>query len=362
MATAYSQNDNKPLFPRGLSLNARAVLLCLLSAILIGIDQRTEQLQPLRRVLTTATYPVGVLAVLPSTTWNWLTGAVSSRESLTEENESLKRQLLLQNSRLQRMDVMSEENRRLRELLKSSTRVQSDVLVAEIMAVDMDPYRHVVTLNKGLAHNVFEDQPLLDAHGVLGQIETAAAMSSQAVLITDANHAIPVSVNRSGVRSVAYGTGHAEVLNLPHIPNHSDVKEGDLLVTSGLGGVFPAGYPVAVITSIQKDLGQPFSNITATPTAEIPESRHALLVWHQLLDDASGLTAPDVGQTVTEKAAQTVPQINAPTLMHSRDGETTAKQPTATNNTAAPSTNKQPVASEPTANPASNPASNLGQP
>lgn len=318
MATAYSQNDNKPLFPRGLSLNARAVLLCLLSIILVGVDQRTDQLQPLRRVLTTATYPVGVLAVLPSTTWHWLTGALTSRESLQDENEQLKRQLLLQNSRLQRMDVMSEENRRLRELLKSSSRVQSDVLVAEIMAVDMDPYRHVVTLNKGLAHNVFEGQPLLDAHGVLGQIETAGAMSSQAVLITDANHAVPISVNRSGVRSVAYGTGHAEILNLPHIPNHSDVKEGDLLVTSGLGGVFPAGYPVAIITSITRDLGQPFADIKATPTAQIPETRHALLVWHQLLDDASILSATGNPETdeadtaVTPATDSSTPQLGQP--------------------------------------------------
>lgn len=353
MATAYSQNDNKPLFPRGLTLNARAILLCLLSVILIGIDQRTDQLQPLRRVLTTATYPVGVLAVLPSTAWNWLSGAVTSRESLQTENEQLKRQLLLQNSRLQRMDVMGEENRRLRELLKSSTRVQSDVLVAEIMGVDMDPYRHVVTLNKGLAHDVFEGQPLLDAHGVLGQIETTAAMSSQAVLITDANHAIPVSVNRSGVRSVAFGTGHAEVLNLPHIPNHADVKEGDLLVTSGLGGVFPAGYPVAVITSIRKDLGQPFAEITATPTAEIPESHHALLVWHKLLDDASSLQSPDVDKTVSEKAAQSASRnALSGTNNRSNEGDNTATSPTST---AEPVSNTAPPPTDP-------PSPALGQP
>lgn len=287
MATAYPQNDDKPLFPRGLSLNARAILLCLLSIILLGVDQRTDQLQPIRRVLSTATYPIDILAALPSTSWRWISSSLSSRSQLQTENHELKRQLLLQNARLQRMDALDEENRRLRELLKSSTRLQSEVLVAEIIAVDMDPYRHSITLNKGLAHKVYDGQPLLDAYGVLGQVHTAAAMSSTAVLITDADHAIPVSNNRSGVRTVAYGTGQSDTLLLPHVPNHSDIAEGDLLVTSGLGGRFPAGYPVAVITKIHRDYGQPFATVHAKPTAHVTESRHVLLAWHEHLDDAA---------------------------------------------------------------------------
>lgn len=297
MATAYPQNDDKPLFPRGLSLNARAILLCLLSITLLGIDQRTDQLQPIRRVLSTATYPIDILAALPSTSWRWMSSSLSSRSHLQTENQELKRQLLLQNSRLQRMDALDEENRRLRELLKSSSRLQSEVLVAEIIAVDMDPYRHAITLNKGLAHEIYDGQPLLDAHGVLGQVHTAAAMSSTAVLITDANHAIPVSNNRSGVRTVAYGTGQSDTLMLPHVPNHADISEGDLLVTSGLGGRFPAGYPVAIITSVQRDYGQPFAMIEAKPTAHITESRHVLLAWHEHLDEAAA------AEDATEEAA-----------------------------------------------------------
>lgn len=286
MATAYSHNEEKPLFPRGLSLNARALLLCLGSLVLIAIDQRTDQLQPIRRVLATATYPIDVLAALPSTSWRWISEGMSSRTQLQKQNDEFKRLLLLQNARLLRMDSLDEENRRLRALLKSSRRVQSDVLVAEIIAVDMDPYRHSITLNKGLAHDIYDGQPLLDAYGVLGQIDTAAALSSTAVLITDANHAIPVTSNRSGVRTVAYGTGKADVLNLPHVPNHIDIKEGDLLVTSGLGGRFPAGYPVATVTQIERDYGQPFARISAKPTAQITQSRHVLLAWHKQLDPA----------------------------------------------------------------------------
>jgi rod shape-determining protein MreC len=309
VATAYPQNDDKPLFPRGLSLNARAILLCLLSVILLGVDQRTDQLQPIRRVLSTATYPLDILAALPSTSWRWMTGSLTSRNNLQNENRELRRQLLLQNARLQRMDALDEENRRLRELMKSSTRLQSEVLVAEIIAVDMDPYRHAITLNKGLAHKVYDGQPLLDAYGVLGQVDTAAAMSSTAVLITDANHAIPVTNNRSGVRTVAYGTGQSNRLSLPHVPNHSDMDEGDLLVTSGLGGRFPAGYPVAMITSIQRDYGQPFASIHAKPTAHVTESRHVLLAWHEHLDE---LSSDEPTDETTSEAAADKPALGRP--------------------------------------------------
>lgn len=319
MATAYPQNDDKPLFPRGLSLNARAVLLCLFSVLLIGLDQRTEQLQPLRRVLSTVTYPLDILAALPSTTWRWATESLSSRSTLQSDNDALTRQLLLQNARLQRMDVLTEENLRLRALLKSSSRVQSDVLVAEIINVDMDPFRHAVTLNKGLIHKIYDGQPLLDAYGVLGQIQTAAAMSSQAVLITDANHAIPVTNNRSGVRTVAYGTGKANVLELPHVPNNSDIKEGDLLVTSGLGGRFPAGYPVGVVTQVKLDYGQPFASITAEPSAHITETRHVLLAWHQQLDpkaaaanEAEAAQRAEAEKAAADKTAQDQPMLGQP--------------------------------------------------
>lgn len=304
MATAYPQNDDKPLFARGLSLNARAFLLCLCSILLLGLDQRTQQLQPLRQVLSTAAYPIDILAALPSTSWAWLTETLTSRSALQTQNNELRKQQLLQNARLQRMEVLAQENLRLRALLKSSSRLQSDVLVAEVVTVDMDPYRHAITINKGLAHNIYDGQPLLDAYGVLGQIQTAAGMSSQAVLITDANHAIPVTVNRSGVHTVAYGTGAPDSLNLPHLPNHSDIQEGDLLVTSGLGELFPAGYPVAEVTKVTRDYGQPFASITAKPTAHVTETRHVLLLWHQLVDPiASEAAAAGAANDIEDDAA-----------------------------------------------------------
>lgn len=301
MATSYPQTDNKPLFPRGLSLNARAILLGLLSVLLFGLDQYSDQLQPIRRVLNTATYPVDVLAALPSTTFRWAAGGLISRSKLQAENEQLRKTQLLQNARLQRMDALDEENRRLRGLLKSSSRIQSDVLAAEIVAVDMDPYSHTVTLNKGLLHKVYDGQPLLDAHGVMGQVDATAALSSTAVLITDANHAIPVTVNRSGLRTVAYGTGKTDELLLPYVPNHADIEINDLLVTSGLGGRFPAGYPVAVINSIKRDYGQPFSTIIAKPAADITQTRHTLLVWHKELNPAASEQAAAPAEEPTEK-------------------------------------------------------------
>ena len=168
------------------------------------------------------------------------------------------------------------EQARLRELLDSSFEVGEKVLVAELMSVNLDPYKHQIVINKGELHHIYRGQPLLDADGVMGQVVHVGPYTSTAVLITDTSHATPVQVNRNGLRTIALGSGTINRLELPYLPNNSDILVGDLLITSGLGGRFPPGYPVAMVTDIQQDPGQAFARITATPKAKLDRSREVL--------------------------------------------------------------------------------------
>jgi rod shape-determining protein MreC len=154
-------------------------------------------------------------------------------------------------------------------------------LISETIAVDLDPYKRQIVINKGLRNGVYSGQPILDAHGVMGQIIHPGIPSSTAILITDPSHAIPVQVNRNGLRTVLYGTGSANYLEVQNLPNNADIEIGDLLITSGLGGRFPEGYPVAEVVDIKRDPGQPFAQIIAEASARLEQSREVLLVLAQ---------------------------------------------------------------------------------
>lgn len=167
----------------------------------------------------------------------------------------------------------------MRDLLQSSLKIEDRVLIAELAAVDLDPYRQQVIIKKGSSSGVFTGQPVLDAHGVMGQVINTNILASTVLLVTDVNHALPVQVLRNGLRSIAVGTGQINRLELPYLPGNADIKPGDALVTSGLGGKFPPGYPVAKITSVEQEPGQAFLKIHAEPEAPLATTREVLLVW-----------------------------------------------------------------------------------
>lgn len=243
------------------------------------VDHRQHHLDALRSSISVGLYPIQFLIDLPSTAGDWLQESFSSRRTLQEENARLHAQHLLLQARLQKFEALEAENLRLRELLDSSFKASDRVLIAELMSVDLDPYRHQVLLNKGKAQKVYVGQPLLDAFGVMGQIVEATPYTATAMLITDPAHAIPVQVNRNGLRSIVVGTGKLQELSLPYIPNSADIQAGDLLVTSGLGGRFPPGYPVAEVVAVTVDPGHAFAQITARPLSHLDRSREVLLVW-----------------------------------------------------------------------------------
>jgi len=238
-------------------------------------------LSGLRSLASLVIYPLQTIASIPTDTGLWLDGQLNSRQSLIVENENRRTENLLLKAQLQKFTSLQAENIRLRSLLKSSRKLSDQMLIAETIAVDLDPYKRQIVINKGHLNNVYSGQPILDAHGIMGQIIHPGITSSTAILITDPSHAIPVQINRNGLRTVLYGTGATNYLEVQNLPNNADIEIGDLLITSGLGGRFPEGYPVAEIINIKRDPGQPFAQIIAEASAHLEQSREVLLVMTQ---------------------------------------------------------------------------------
>ena len=263
-----------------ISLGARFVLLAALSLALIIVDHRQDHLSRVRNVLSLAVHPIYVVVDLPFNIWQSMTGAVSDRRQLISENARLRRQVVISQYRLQDLNVLEMENNRLRELLDSYEEVSEDrVMIAEILSTDLEHYRQRFIINRGAVDDVKVGQPLLDADGVVGQVESVSAMTSEALLITDPDHAVPVAIERTGARAIAEGTGDSSQLRLNNLTNSADVVLGDRLVTSGLGGIFPSGRPVAIIDEFTQRPDQNFAYVTATPVSALDRVQEVLLVF-----------------------------------------------------------------------------------
>lgn len=256
----------------------RLLVLTVLSVALMVVDARFETLKPLRSQLGLVLTPVYWLTDLPMRAWEGMSEQVASRSELIAENQQLKTEALLLQRRLQKLATLTEQNVRLRELLNSTALVDDRVVIAELIGLDPSPFTQRVIIDKGSHDGVFVGQPVLDATGLMGQVVEVMPYASRVLLITDTVHSVPVQVNRNGLRAIASGSG-SDYLELRHVPETSDIKEGDLLVSSGLGQRFPAGYPVARVRSVVHDAGQAFLQVHALPTAMLNRSRHLLLVF-----------------------------------------------------------------------------------
>lgn len=258
-------------------------------------DHRTRAMQPVRGLLSTLVYPFQAAVTLPLEGIGSLLEGFRSRKALSEENARLRDRQMVLRAQLQKYSALESENRHLRQLLDSSFRIGERLLVAELLSVDADPFSRYITIERGSLHDVFEGQPLLDADGVVGQISHVSPLTGTAILITDPSHALPVSIVRNGLRAVALGTGSSNRLELPFIPNSEDVRIGDRVVTSGLGGRFPAGYPVGTVVAVDYDPREPFARIDVEPSAHPERSNRFLLVWPAKeveAEDAVGRDAP----------------------------------------------------------------------
>lgn len=282
-------------------------MLVVLSVALMVVDARFSVLQPVRQQMSRVLIKAYWVTNLPEQFWQGISNQFGSRAELMAENEKLKTEALLLQGRLQKLAALTEQNVRLRELLNSSALVNEKVEVAELIGIDPNPFTHRILINKGERDGVVLGQPVLDARGLMGQVVELMPYTSRVLLLTDTTHSIPVQVNRNGLRAIASGTGNPERLELRHVADTADIKEGDLLVSSGLGQRFPAGYPVATVKEVIHDSGQPFAIVRAVPTAALNRSRYMLLVFSDSRSPEQRATEAAQAQEAADRQKLAVP-------------------------------------------------------
>lgn len=270
---------DKSIFVQGPYLAYRLTLVVVVSAILIFVDYRFRYLDPVRSAISSALTPVHWLSDLPVTLQEGVSNLFTSRESMQEEIALMQSRMLVLERKAQKLASVTAELNRLRELLNASRVVDEGVVVTEMVGVSPDPDNHYIIINKGATDGVYDGQAVLDAQGLMGQVIEVSEFTSRVLLISDSRHAVPVQVNRNGVRAIAYGVGSLDFLELGNVPDTSDIVVGDLLVSSGLGGRFPEGYPVARVFEIKHFDGRSFAYVKAVPEAQLNRSRLLLLVF-----------------------------------------------------------------------------------
>ncbi len=277
----------------------RCVLYSLLALALIIVDKRYDHLGKIRRLLSVVAYPVQIAVASPFEGWHWFRDSITTRDALRADKAKLEAELRLAQFRLQRYEALEAETQRLRALRENTAGVTDRFLVGDIMNVDLDAFRERVLVDKGASDGIYVGQAVLDSGGVFGQVARVGQLTSEVILVSDAAHAIPVQINRNGLRTVAVGTGDTNRLKLPYLPTSADVVAGDLLVTSGLGGGFPAGYPVGTIAEVKRDPAQSLADVDVKPAAALDRSRELLFVW--LKPQATETLPPLKAAPVTKK-------------------------------------------------------------
>ena len=257
----------------------RVLILVAASIALMLVDNRTQQLEKLRTGLHTLVYPVIFLSTIPGDLFHSFSESLQERSTLQEENERLKQENLYYKSRFEKLYALEADNERLKRLLGQSDDIAEQVLLAELVEVSLEPYTQQIVLNKGTADNVYIGQPVINGEGVIGQVVHTSYAQSIVTLLTDPDSAVPVMVMRNGLRGVMRGTGVRDRLGLPYLTPNADILVGDLLISSGMGGRFPTGYPVASITAIERNPSLEFLHIEATPVARLDHGREVLLIW-----------------------------------------------------------------------------------
>ncbi|MDX2369923.1 MAG: rod shape-determining protein MreC [Colwellia sp.] len=267
-----------PIFKHGPSPQHRLVLVLFCSALLIFFDHKMASFESVRGYLQSLVSPLQYLANTPKQLMTWASTNITTRRQLLTENQQYRLNELDFHEEAMQLVILKQENERLRSLLASPLRSEIKKMVAEVISVDSDPYSHQIVINRGAGDGVYEGQPVLDALGIVGQILHIGQTSSRVILITDISHAVPVRVQRNGLRLLASGSGQIDRLNHNFVPQSADIKTGDLLVTSGLGGKYPEGYPVAKVSFVSKDESREFVRVYSTPVAQIDRLRYLLLL------------------------------------------------------------------------------------
>lgn len=308
---ALTSVEREPGELRSASTGVRFILLLVLAVTLMVLDHRNQHLVEVRKDLAALLHPVQLLVSAPANISRQVSESVTSRSKLIEENRRLRREALALNARMLRMTALEAENARLRALLDSTKKVGDDSLIAEILSVDLNPFRNMILLNRGSNDGAYIGQAVIDADGIIGQIIRDRRVSSEAMLITDVDHAIPVELVRNRLRTIAVGTGELNRLSLPYLPVSADIRDGDVLITSGLGGKFPPGYPVGTVRSVRSVTGLPFLEVDAEPAAALNRIREVLLITPPEPEKFSGVENASPVADATAENPGTAPTADA---------------------------------------------------
>jgi rod shape-determining protein MreC len=295
-------SGSRSLGGRGPTFGFRFFCYALVSVILMFYDRRGGWLDTARYGLQAAIYPLQLAVNSPSAAWRWMQESFETREALQKEVDTLRNQLRDQQLMTLRQAALESENATLRGLNTTMPEVIEKRLIGEVVNVETSTLRQRLLINRGGNSGVYQSQPVITGDGVLGQVFRTGPFSSEIILITDSEHGLPVQVLRSGVRTIAYGTGHSTALEMPYVPQNYDVKVGDVLVTSGLDEVFPYGLPVGRITKVERDPTQPLAQIFAAPLARIESDREVLFIWAR----PGHPSAPATAEQLAVEASKTV--------------------------------------------------------
>ncbi|QWA11773.1 rod shape-determining protein MreC [Sodalis ligni] len=299
----------KPIFSRGPSLQLRLFLAVMVAIAVIVADSRLGSFVQIRAYMDTAVSPFYFLANGPRKVLDNISQTLASRDQLELENHALRQELLLKNSEQLLLGQYRQENARLRELLGSPLRQDEQKMVTQVISTSTDPYSDQVVIDKGVDNGVYVGQPVISDKGVVGQVVAAGKLTSRVLLICDASHALPIQVLRNDIRVIVAGNGCTEDLQLEHLPGNTDIRVGDVLVTSGLGGRFPEGYPVAVVSSVKVDTQRAYTVIQARPTAQLQRLRYLLLLWGADPRGEVPLPPAEVHRVANERLMQMMPQV-----------------------------------------------------
>lgn len=305
----------KPIFSKGPSLRFRLFLAIIFAISLIVADSGLSIFSKVRSYLDTVISPFFFVANGPRDILDSISDTFTSREGIQKENQTLKQELLVKSSDLLLLGQLQQENNRLRELLGSPLRGDEHKMITQVLSTALDPYSYQVVIDKGFQSGVYEGQPVINDKGVVGQVVAVARNTSRVLLICDTSHSLPIQVLRNDIRIIAVGSGCADDLQLEYLPRDIDIRVGDVLVTSGLGGRFPEGYPVAVVSSVTIDDLRANTVIQAHPTVGLQRLRYLLLLWPSDRDAEKPVPPEEVRRIAKERLRQMMPQILPPETM-----------------------------------------------
>ncbi|CAK9883658.1 MAG: Cell shape-determining protein MreC [Candidatus Erwinia impunctatus] len=299
----------KPIFSRGPSLQLRLILAVLVAVVIIVADSRLGAFSRIRAYMDTAVSPFYFLANGPRQLLDSVSETFTSRQQLEQANKTLQRELLIKNSELLLLGQYRQENIRLRELLGSPLRQDEHKMITQVISTGTDPYSDQVVIDKGSVNGVYEGQPIISDKGIVGQVVAVGQITSRVMLICDSSHALPIQVLRNDIRVIAAGNGCKDDLQLEHLPANIDIRPGDVLVSSGIGGRFPEGYPVGVVSTVRQDTQRAYTVIQARPTVDLHRLRYLLLLWGADRDGTQPKTPDEVHQAANERLMQMMPQV-----------------------------------------------------